>query len=85
MEKPEQENLGDCQRVRAKFTCNWKQTRADGVGEQISFCPVYSGSEENKRFFQSTPGGEVRLFTTNPSAAAFFEQGKEYYLDFTPA
>ena len=71
--------------VRAKFVCNWKSTNKEGQGEQISLCPVYSGSDENKQFFASTPGGQIQLYTTNPAAAAAFEQGKEYYVDFTPA
>lgn len=72
-------------KVRAKFVCNWKQVDAQGNGQQISLCPVYSGSEENKEFFQSTPGGSVLLNCTNPAASAAFEQGKEYCVDFTPA
>ncbi len=68
--------------VRAKFVCNWKQVDSTGNGQQITMSPVYSGSEENKQFFASTPGGSIQLFTTNPSAAEYFEQGKEYYIDF---
>lgn len=65
--------------VRAKFVCNWK----DEKGSTITLSPVYSGSEENKAFFAATPGGSIQLYTTNPDAAAAFEQGKEYYVDFT--
>ncbi len=72
-------------KVRAKFTCNWKSVTDKGGGQQITLSPVYSGSEENKSFFQSTPGGSIQLYSTNPSATAAFEQGKEYYVDFTPA
>lgn len=71
--------------VRAKFVCNWKSIDDKGNGQQIIFSPVYSGSEENKKFFSATPGGNIQLFTTNPEAAAQFEQGKEYYIDFTKA
>lgn len=71
--------------VRAKFVCGWKTTNAAGQGDQIYLSPVYSGSEENEKFFAATPGGQIQLFTTNPDAAAQFVQGKEYFVDFTPA
>ena len=71
--------------VRAKFVCNWKITDDKGNGQQIILSPVYSGSEENERFFAATPGGNIQLFTTNPKAAEEFIQGKEYYVDFTSA
>lgn len=68
-------------KTRAKFHCGWKSPD----GSQINLMPVYSGSEENKSFFASTPGGQIQLNILNPDAAAVFEQGKEYYVDFTPA
>ena len=46
---------------------------------------MYTGSEENKEFFKWTPGGTVQFNVMNLAAAANFEIGKEYYLDFTPA
>jgi len=72
--------------VRVKVVCNTKQT----FGEQsnITFSPVYSGSEENKQFFAATPGGSFQFYTVNQSAADQFEMGKEYYFDIfaaTPA
>ena len=50
----------------------------------VHLSPVYDGSEENKAFFASTPGGQVSLYTLNEAATAQFEVGKEYYVDFTP-
>jgi hypothetical protein len=49
--------------------------------------PVYSNEEgsENKRFWDASPSGEIRLGTVNPSAWEQFELGKEYYVDFTKA
>ncbi|MDE2096190.1 MAG: hypothetical protein KGL39_03020 [Patescibacteria group bacterium] len=67
--------------TRAKFVCNFKSPD----GQQISLSAVYTGSDENKQFFASTPGGLIQLNVLNPDAAATFEQGKEYYVDFTPA
>ncbi|HEX2881589.1 MAG TPA: hypothetical protein VHO25_18800 [Polyangiaceae bacterium] len=65
--------------VRCKFVCSFKE------GQSVHLSPVYSGSEENKKFFQATPGGQIAFDTVNQSALDQFEQGKEYYVDFTPA
>ena len=51
---------------------------------KVSLYPVTGGSPENDSFFASTPIGFVMLETINPNAAELFEEGKEYYLDFTP-
>ena len=69
--------------VRAKFRCNEKNQSETGFA--LKFWPVTSGSAENDRFYQYTPGGELTMSTVNDEAAAQFEVGKEYYLDFTPA
>lgn len=63
--------------VRCKFVCNYID------GKNVHLAPVYSGSEENKQFFAATPGGQIGLYTVNQSALDQFEQGKEYYVDFT--
>lgn len=65
--------------VRCKFVCSFKE------GQSVHFSPVYSGSEENKEFFQATPGGQIAFYTVNQSALDRFEMGKEYYVDFSPA
>ena len=65
--------------VRAKFKCDYKKD------SYVSFSPVYSGSEENESFFKATPGGEIRLHVVNQPAFDAFQEGKEYYIDFTPA
>ena len=78
--------------VRAKFQCNSvtlaPSARKDSNNTWVTvlsktwrFDAVTSGSEENKRFFDSTPGGKVELFCVNPEVE--FELGKEYYLDFS--
>jgi hypothetical protein len=66
--------------VRAKFSVSHKSP--EGL---ISMAPVYTGSEENKAFFQATPSGQVVFYATKPEVQAQFEVGKEYYVDFTPA
>lgn len=65
--------------VRCKFACGYKD------GSSVHLAPVYTGSEENKRFFAATPGGLISFYTVNQDALDQFEQGKEYYVDFTPA
>lgn len=69
--------------VRAKFRCD--RNDSNGDGSTISLVPVTSGSEENERFFHLTPGGGVHMITVNAQAAAQFEVGKEYYVDFSRA
>jgi hypothetical protein len=65
--------------VRAKFKC-WNNV--DGV---VTMYPVTDGSEENKAFWNATPGGQITLTISNPDAKDKFETGKEYYVDFTRA
>lgn len=73
--------------VRAKFTVDRieGQTISAGPVYLIHMNPVYTGSDENARFFAATPGGEIVLFTVNETAAEQFAEGKSYYVDFTEA
>jgi hypothetical protein len=69
--------------VRAKFTCNSIRYYAYGERE-LCFDAVYDdGTPENQRFSKATPSGTLTITVDNPSAAAFFIPGKQYYLDFT--
>lgn len=71
--------------VRAKFVCTGVQDFPENENKSISLTPVISGSEENKSFAKYTPSGNVFLsISYETEASNFFEQGKEYYLDFTP-
>ena len=69
--------------IRCKFVCT-KKEESDRCAS-ILMVPVYSGSEENKKFFESTPSGGIELGVVNPEAAKQLEEGKEYYIDITPA
>jgi hypothetical protein len=69
--------------MRAKFRVS--HIILDATGDiAVQLYPV-TGNEENKRFWKWTPSGSLAMTITNPEASSFFEVGKEYYLDFTPA
>jgi hypothetical protein len=81
--------------VRAKFRCESKkdmQTTIEkdgkwipGICTAVHMYPVTGGSEENSIFGKATPSGQVDLTIFIPEAAAQFQVGKEYYVDFTEA
>lgn len=67
--------------VRAKFSVSF----VDQHNKTVYLAPVYSGSEENREFFAATPGGQISLYTVNEEALAQFQNGVEFYVDFTEA
>jgi hypothetical protein len=76
--------------VRAKFVVNsitltkhWEKDK--GNIATIKLQPVTSGSDENKSFYAATPSGNIELGTVNQEAAAAFELGVAFYVDFTRA
>ncbi len=73
--------------VRAKFVCNAKIPNY-GNTTTVHFNAVYSSdpNSENKAFSDATPSGSLVISIANDKPAlGLFEQGKAYYLDFTPA
>lgn len=73
-------------KVRAKFVCTNVDDQPTYEQKVVSFSPVISGSEENKSFAKYTPSGNLQLYISYETPASeVFEQGKEYYLDITPA
>ncbi len=80
--------------VRAKFTCVsmqkyestvWDmahQNAITGILYRYEFYPVTATSEENNRFFASTPTGSLQMSAVRDD---LFVPGQSYYLDFTPA
>jgi len=74
--------------VRCKFRCHYKDAQNVGTEHEyalIKMSPVSSGSKENEEFFKYTPGGDLCFYSVNLAAAAQIEQGKEYYIDISPA
>ncbi|TVY09884.1 hypothetical protein [Paenibacillus cremeus] len=65
--------------VRAKFKCAFKE------GNSVRLEAVISGSEENEQFWKYTPFGQIQMSVDNEKAQEQFEEGKEYYVDFTLA
>lgn len=83
------------QNVRAKFFVSevkhlYTQGDGDNVAATVKLQPCFGSypggdSEENKSFSKWTPQGSIEMTITNPAAVEFFEIGKAYYIDFTPA
>ncbi len=70
--------------MRAKFYCDSVKT---GHGhEEASLRAISDGdTEENSRFAQATPTGELKITIDNLAALGFLIPGRSYYLDFTLA
>ena len=75
--------------MRAKFTCIHHDEHVDRTGathsEYVELSVVVGTEGDNEEFWNATPNGHIRMSITNPDAFGFFEQGSEYYLDFTEA
>lgn len=73
--------------VRAKFRLDLKQTDPNTKQASLVFNAAYDPdpSSPNYHFWQATPAGRLEMQIVNQAAADQFEQGKFYYLDFTPA
>jgi hypothetical protein len=76
--------------VRAKFkvvsittSAHWQPGK--GHLGTVRLQPVTSGSEENAKFYEATPSGQIEIGTINQEALAQFKIGGEYFVDFSPA
>lgn len=82
-------------KTRAKFTVHsitrslssvWDGSKSVPQEVQtVKLFPVSGTSEENKKFFASTPSGSIELGLVSLEAAKQFELNKTYYVDFEPA
>lgn len=75
------ENVGKEVEMRAKFSVTRVEQELEGY--KVTLVPVYSGSKENREFFQYTPFGKIEIGLISPSIA--LRVGHDYYVDFTPA
>lgn len=76
--------------TRCKFQCqevtkraNWEHSRNKDAPEfvfEAKFSAVTGDSEENKKFFQWTPNGQLSIGVYTQDA---FKPGKSYYLDIS--
>lgn len=54
-------------------------------GYRIEGYPVYTGYEEDKKFFASTPSGKLELATINKEAADQVQPGDKVYVTIEKA
>lgn len=52
---------------------------------RVKLSAVTTGSPEDNTFAAATPYAALDISITNPKTVGFFELGKAYYLDFSPA
>jgi hypothetical protein len=75
--------------IVAKFRCHvvhqFPASQYSGASERVSLHPVYSDNpeDENHKWSQATPSGEITMSITNPGACGIFKEGKEYLINFT--
>jgi hypothetical protein len=69
---------------RAKFLVRSRQEDCTGT-YSVNLLPVVGGSEENARFYQATPSGEIVLGGLQPAVAHQFMPGKQFYVNFEEA
>lgn len=74
--------------LRAKFKVQ-RIGRYEGSdpSETVHLMAVYSADpeSENAQWSKATPSGTLSMTISNPKAQGLLEEGKEYYIDITPA
>lgn len=77
--------------MRAKLVID-KVTRHSETSESLSFRAVgksesypADGSDENNTFAMWTPSASLSMSITNPALIGKFNEGEEYYVDFSLA
>lgn len=75
-------------RTRCKFRCETVKPAEYGERFHVQLRAQYeseSNVPENERFSRYTPCGSFEATIENPALNDFFEPGREYFLDITPA
>ncbi len=77
------------ERVRAKFRVMSitpaQSNDPNYVATTVSMIPVWEQDGVNKEWSKATPSGKLDMLITNPDAIERFENGKQYFVDITPA
>ena len=76
--------------LKFKVTQQSQQAAWNGPGliGSVKLNPVTNGSDENKKFFEATPGGQIEFSTVNEAALKALPIGAEVYVTLevaTPA
>lgn len=73
--------------VQAKMQCTSVTGGKDAGYESVTLHAVYSSdpNDPNYSYSQATPSASAQMQINNPAALGKFEQGKLYFVDFTPA
>ncbi len=69
--------------MRAKLIC--QTVEASTHNKTAKLTAVCDGNAENQEFNEATPFAELTIMVDEKGAMNYFEPGKEYYLDFSPA
>lgn len=67
-----------------KFRCS--HVKDFGTAEEVRLDAQYDQTlDEDRRFAQASPSGHLEVVISNPAVRGFFQPGKTYYLEATPA
>jgi hypothetical protein len=77
--------------MRAKMRLHTIENH-EGGGETLRFTAVGKseayegeGEDENNTYSRYTPSADLSMYVANPDLQGKFEEGQEFYLDFSPA
>ena len=56
----------------------------EGLYAVVKLAAAYNSGKGNESWSKATPSGDIVMAITNPAAAAAFELGKQYTVEFTP-
>ena len=73
-------------KIRAKVKIDGKSNYSEGGGGSVSMSAVYSAdpADENKVLTDFVPDFSFSLNINKQDAFDFYQEGKEYYVDFIP-